>query len=68
MLVGPGDDAGVYLLDNGTALVETVDLITPLVNDPFLFGSISTANSLSDVYAWGRPLTARYTRFFILRL
>lgn len=59
MLVGPGDDAGVYLLDNGTALVETVDLITPLVNDPFLFGSISTANSLSDVYAMGgRPLTA----------
>ncbi len=59
MLVGPGDDAGVYLLDNGTALVETVDLITPLVNDPFIFGSISTANSLSDVYAMGgRPLTA----------
>lgn len=59
VLVGPGDDAGVYLLDNGTALVETVDLITPLVNDPFIFGSVSTANSLSDVYAMGgRPLTA----------
>lgn len=59
VLVGPGDDAGVYLLDEHTALVETVDIITPLVNDPFTFGAISATNSLSDVYAMGgRPLTA----------
>ncbi len=59
MIVGPGDDAGVYLLKNGTAIVETVDIITPVVNDPFTFGSISTTNSLSDVYAMGgTPHTA----------
>lgn len=59
VIVGPGDDAGVYLLDDKHALVETVDIITPVVNDPFTFGSISAANSLSDVYAMGgKPLTA----------
>lgn len=57
--MGPGDDAGVYLLDEKYALVETVDIITPLVNDPSTFGAISATNSLSDVYAMGgRPLTA----------
>lgn len=59
MLVGPGDDAGVYLLPGNHAIVETVDIITPVVNNPFEFGAISTANSLSDVYAMGgKPLTA----------
>lgn len=59
VIVGPGDDAGVFLLDNGTALVETVDIITPPVDDPFLFGAISATNSLSDIYAMGgTPLTA----------
>lgn len=59
MIVGPGDDAGVYLLPGDEAIVETVDIITPVVNDPFTFGAISAANSLSDVYAMGgRPLTA----------
>lgn len=59
VIVGPGDDAGVYLLNDGTAIVETVDIITPLVNNPFYFGAISAANSLSDIYAMGgRPLTA----------
>jgi selenide,water dikinase len=58
VLVGLGDDAGVCLV-NGTALVETVDIITPLVNDPFTFGAISACNSVSDVYAMGgKPLTA----------
>ncbi len=58
VLVGPGDDAGVYLL-NGIAIVETVDVITPVVNDPFTFGAISANNSLSDVYAMGgRPVSA----------
>ncbi len=58
MVVPPGDDAGVFLLNPEVALVETVDVITPLVNDPFLFGRISATNSLSDIYAMGgRPLT-----------
>ncbi len=47
------------MLKKGLALVETVDIITPLVNDPFTFGAISSANSLSDVYAMGgTPHTA----------
>ena len=50
--MGPGDDAGVYLI-NGAAIVETVDVITPVVNDPFTFGAISANNSLSDIYAMG---------------
>lgn len=54
-----GDDAGVYQLDENTALVQTVDVFTPSVDDPFVFGQIAAANSLSDVYAMGgRPLTA----------
>lgn len=53
------DDAGVYLAAPGLALVQTVDLITPVADDPFTFGRIAAANSLSDVYAMGgRPLTA----------
>ncbi len=53
-----GDDAGVYAY-KGSVLVQTVDFITPVVNDPYLWGAISTANSLSDVYAMGGvPLTA----------
>lgn len=52
------DDAAVYRLDDETALVHTADLITPPVDDPFLFGQIGAANSLSDIYAMGgRPVT-----------
>jgi selenide,water dikinase len=61
VLVGfdKSDDAGVYLLDDGTALVQTVDFFTPIVDDPEIFGQVAAANSLSDVYAMGgRPLTA----------
>ncbi len=61
MLVGFGglDDAGVYALGPQQALVQTVDFITPLVDDPFAFGQIAVANSLSDVYAMGgTPITA----------
>ncbi|MBN2578790.1 MAG: selenide, water dikinase SelD [Pirellulales bacterium] len=61
VLVGmpAGDDAGVYLLDEQTALVQTVDVFSPSVDDPYTFGQIAAANSLSDVYAMGgRPLTA----------
>lgn len=54
-----GDDAGVYRLDDDTALVQTVDVFSPATDDPYLFGKIAAANSLSDVYAMGgRPLTA----------
>jgi selenide,water dikinase len=53
------DDAGVYKIDPGTALVQTVDFFTPIVDDPYTFGQIAATNSLSDVYAMGgRPITA----------
>ena len=53
------DDAGVYRLDRHRALVQTVDFFTPIVDDPFSYGQIAAANSLSDIYAMGgRPLTA----------
>lgn len=56
---GTADDAGVYRLDGTAALVQTVDFITPVVDDPLAFGRIAAANALSDVYAMGgRPLTA----------
>jgi selenide,water dikinase len=53
------EDAGVFKLNDDLALVQTVDFFTPIVDDPFDFGRITVANSLSDVYAMGgRPLTA----------
>jgi selenide,water dikinase len=51
------DDAGVFKITNEIALVQTVDFITPLCDDPFIYGQIAAANSLSDVYAMGgRPI------------
>lgn len=61
MLVGTStaDDAAVYRLDDDRAIVQTVDLITPIVDDPYEYGQIAAANSLSDVYAMGgQPLFA----------
>jgi selenide, water dikinase len=61
VLVGfdTADDAGVYRLSADCALVQTVDFFTPIVDDPFTFGAIAAANSLSDVYAMGgRPISA----------
>lgn len=61
MLVGydTNDDAGVYLLSDALALVETVDIFTPIVDDPHAFGQIAAANSLSDIYAMGgKPVVA----------
>ena len=53
------DDAGVYLIDDDRALVQTTDFFTPIVDDPYLFGQIAAANALSDIYAMGaEPLTA----------
>ena len=61
MLVGfsTNDDAGVYLINDDLALVQTVDFFTPVVDDPFTFGQIAAANSLSDIYAMGgKPISA----------
>jgi selenide, water dikinase len=61
VLVGfdTADDAGVYQLAPDLALVQTVDFFTPIVDDPYTFGQIAAANSLSDVYAMGgRPISA----------
>jgi selenide,water dikinase len=53
------DDAGVFLVSDDLALVQTVDFFAPIVDDPYLFGQIAAANALSDVYAMGgQPMTA----------
>ena len=61
LLIGSAssDDAAVYRLRDDLALVQTLDFFTPIVDDPYLFGQIAAANSLSDVYAMGgTPITA----------
>ena len=61
LLVGhnTADDAGVYKISDEIALIQTVDFFTPIVDDPYTYGQIAAANSLSDVYAMGgQPLTA----------
>lgn len=61
LLVGSGtsDDAAIYRLSDELALVQTVDFFTPIVDDPYLYGQIAAANSLSDIFAMGgRPITA----------
>ena len=61
VLVGfdTNDDAGVYRISDDLALVQTVDFFTPVVDDPFTFGQIAAANSLSDIYAMGgKPISA----------
>ncbi len=53
------DDAGIYKINDNQAIVQTLDFITPVVNDPYIYGQIAAANSLSDVYAMGgKVLTA----------
>jgi selenide,water dikinase len=53
------DDAGVFRLNARSALVQSVDVFTPVVDDPYVFGQIAAANSVSDIYAMGgKPLTA----------
>lgn len=53
------DDAGVFKISEDTALIQTLDFFTPVVDDPYCFGQIAAANALSDVYAMGGvPLTA----------
>ena len=61
VLVGANtaDDAAVYQIDEKTAIVQTVDFFTPIVDDPYYFGAIAAANAFSDVYAMGaKPLFA----------
>jgi selenide,water dikinase len=61
VLVGfdTNDDAGIYLVSEQLALVQTVDFFTPIVDDPHLFGQIAAANALSDVYAMGgQPISS----------
>jgi selenide,water dikinase len=61
LLVGPrtSDDAAVYRLTGGMALVQTVDFFTPVVDDPYLYGQIAATNALSDLYAMrARPVMA----------
>ena len=60
LLVGfdTSDDAGVYKLTEEIAIINTADYITPPVNDPYIYGQIAAANSISDVYAMGgKPVT-----------
>lgn len=52
-------DAGVFVIDEQQALVQTVDFFTPIVDDPYVYGAVAAANALSDIYAMGgQPLTA----------
>ena len=51
--IGTNEDASVFKITNDIALVQTLDFITPVVDDPFIFGQIAAANSLSDVFAMG---------------
>ena len=53
------DDAAVYRLSEEIAMINTIDFITPPVDDPYWFGQIAAANSISDIYSMGgRPVTA----------
>jgi len=62
------DDAGVYRLNDEIALVQTVDIFTPIVDEPYIYGSIVAANSMSDVYAMGgKPLLAMNVIGFPIR-
>ena len=59
MGIETSDDAGVFKLNKETALIQTLDFLTPVTDSPYEFGQIAAANSLSDVYAMGgKPLTA----------
>lgn len=53
------DDAGVYKISDDVALIQSIDFITPIVNDPYIFGQIAAANSIGDIYTMGgTPITA----------
>jgi selenide,water dikinase len=57
--VETSDDAAVYKMNDDQAIIQTLDFFTPIVDDPYMFGQIAAANSLSDVYAMGgKPIVA----------
>ncbi len=57
--IDTSDDAAVYKLNDEMATIQTLDFFTPIVDDPYTFGQIAAANSLSDVYAMGgKPIVA----------
>ncbi len=61
LLIGieTGDDATVYKMNDETALIQSVDFFTPVVDDPYIYGQIAAANALSDIYAMGgKPILA----------
>ena len=59
LLSGLDDDAATYSIDENLAIVQTLDFITPVVNDPYSFGAIAAANAISDIYAMGaKPIFA----------
>lgn len=59
VLAGRDDNAAVYRLSDELAIIQTIDYITPVVDDPYQFGMIAAANALSDIYAMGgKPITA----------
>ena len=59
VLAGRDDNAAVYKLSDELSMIQTIDYITPVVDDPYQFGMIAAANALSDIYAMGgRPVTA----------
>ena len=71
VLVGvpAGDDAGIYDMGDGQALVQTVDVFTPSVDNPYTFGQVAAANSVSDIYAMGgTPITALSVLGFPVRM
>ena len=53
MGIETSDDAAIYKVTDEIAMIQTVDFFTPIVDDPYTFGQIAAANSLSDVYAMG---------------
>lgn len=60
-----GENAGIYKLTDELAIVQTIDVITPLIDDPYLFGQVAAVNALSDIYAMGgKPITALNVVFF----
>ena len=59
------EDAGLFLLNDGLALVQTVDFFPPIVDDPYMFGRIAAANALSDLYAMGARPSQRSASFVI---
>ena len=69
VLAGVGEDASVFRLREDLAVVQTVDVITPVLDDPRAFGAVAAANAMSDIYAMGAvPLFALNVVAFPVRM